>query len=512
MKYKDDVHFDSSNNIFFDNIDLNDDIKSIYEFVGDKKLLDALEEDSKLTKIRNNNHKKYYDINIQRLLSIPKNTDAYLISKEIIDLYNTIDASSILNCDLKDAIETFKTLYIIDKKFFRLEKVIEADLKILTSVNNEHQKAFSINYFNNLDVSPDVKAKIISKYNELVLYNANIPADIYEDLKIQTVRSNYIEDIIKLISKDEITKINNDKKEILSNLNKEIDAKILKLNVAIHYLEDLIKEKSKYNSEFNEFKSFIYKILAYDDTSYDNALQTYEILKDDKTIKEKIKYFENVFISELENSKEEEIFVYEKYGIKNIKISLDYILANYMDKLSTTDKESINYISTQVNSDNYDLKEIENLLGNIVKKIWFNSITDPYNFNPNNNYSFICSNTQFMDEKYETFLITKKMVQQLDDYLDFQIGFICNYDNNILYITQNEDIMSVDYDDMSKLKTPIEIEQEYLNFKAENKIVLNGYKTFIDAVYFINDGNMKKYLKAVELANVYKIPLIELKK
>ena len=73
--------------------------------------------------------------------------------------------------------------------------------------------------------------------------------------------SNYIEDIIKLISKDEITKINNDKKEILSNLNKEIDAKILKLNVAIHYLEDLIKEKSKYSSEFNEFKSFIYKIL-----------------------------------------------------------------------------------------------------------------------------------------------------------------------------------------------------------------------------------------------------------
>ena len=53
----------------------------------------------------------------------------------------------------------------------------------------------------------------------------------------------------------------------------------------------------------------------------------------------------------------------------------------------------------------------------------------------------------------------------------------------------------------------------YLQIKINNdNIKNNGYKTKIEAVYYINDGNMDKYKKAVELANMYKLPLIELKK
>ena len=93
------------------------------------------------------------------------------------------------------------------------------------------------------------------------------------------------------------------------------------------------------------------------------------------------------------------------------------------------------------------------------------------------------------------------------------IGFICGYNDNILYITENDDIMSVeDYDDMSNLKTPLQLEQEFMNFKVCNRIALNGFKTKVEAVYYINDGNMDKYMKAIELANMYKLPLIELKK
>ena len=81
-----------------------------------------------------------------------------------------------------------------------------------------------------------------------------------------------------------------------------------------------------------------------------------------------------------------------------------------------------------------------------------------------------------------------------------------------MYITENEDIMTVNNDDMSNLKTPLQLEEEFINFKVCNRIALNGYKTRIEAVYFINDGNKEKYMKAIELANMYKLPLIELKK
>ena len=72
--------------------------------------------------------------------------------------------------------------------------------------------------------------------------------------------------------------------------------------------------------------------------------------------------------------------------------------------------------------------------------------------------------------------------------------------------------MTVDNDDMSNLKTPIQLEQEFVNFKICNRIAMDGYRTKIEAVYFINDGNRDKYMKALELANMYKLPLIELKK
>ena len=125
----------------------------------------------------------------------------------------------------------------------------------------------------------------------------------------------------------------------------------------------------------------------------------------------------------------------------------------------------------------------------------------------------MCSNNQFMDPRYETILITKRELERVNDYSDYQIGFICRYDDNILYITENEDIMSVEnYDDLSRLKTPLQLEQEFLNFKISNRIALNGFTTKLEAVYIINDGDINKYNKAKELSNMYGLPLIELKK
>lgn len=45
-----------------------------------------------------------------------------------------------------------------------------------------------------------------------------------------------------------------------------------------------------------------------------------------------------------------------------------------------------------------------------------------------------------------------------------------------------------------------------------NRIALNGYKTDIIGIYYIDDGDDLKYLTAVNLANTYKLPLIKIKK
>ena len=183
-----------------------------------------------------------------------------------------------------------------------------------------------------------------------------------------------------------------------------------------------------------------------------------------------------------------------------------------MNSLEEEEKNTINNLYNTLNNDTVVLKEVYDKLREIVIKIWRETITDPYKYTINKDFCFICSNNQFIDEKYQTILITKKMLDRVEDYSNYEIGFICEFNNNVLYVTENEDIMTVDYNDMSNLKTPKQIEQEFINFKVCNRIALNGYLTKVSAVYIIDGKDPIKYKKAVELSNQYNLPLIVFKK
>ena len=322
----------------------------------------------------------------------------------------------------------------------------------------------------------------------------------------------YINEILKLLNNEEENKIKSITQDRLKPLNIVIKIEINKFREKITYLQDLMPENSKYKKEFDNFIEFFNKLIAYDDTNYESARQTFEILIDDERLNKNIISFEELFVNERNSRKKEEEFVYNKVGIKNLTKSLDYIIANYSDELSDDNKNIIQHIYDKLNSSDYNIEELNKAFKLVVRGIWKSQITNIYNFNPNEDYYFICSNNQFIDEKYQTILITKKEIDRVDNYDDYQIGFICGYNDNIMYITENDDIMTVDNDDMSNLKTPLQLEQEFINFKICNRIALNGYKTKIEAVYIINDGNMEKYVKAVELADMYKLPLIELNK
>jgi len=494
----------------FETLDLNKDFEKIYEIIDDEDLKDEFEKEVILNNLRNDNHKRFYNIDTLKFKDLP--IDFSDVVEDILNLYNSINSKDILTNNLDESNNTKALLDHIYRRVDRLDRMVNSCLKEITESNDKKQSKFSVNYFTNLEINDDLKKDLIEKYNNLVLYNSFITQDNYEDLKRQIKREEYINEIFKLLNIEEENKLNLQKQDKLKVLNERIDEIILKYKEQIQYLEDIIPENSKYIQEFEDFKQFYNKLYAYDDTSYNNAKQTFEILDDELRFKSQVSNFEELFIQEIIDKQKEEEFIYEKVGIKNLNNTLNYITVNYMDIIDETDKDIISYIFDELSSGNYNIDELYKYLESVVKKIWKYTVTDVYKFNPKEDYYFICSNNQFIDEKYQTILITKKEIDRVNDYEDYQIGFICNYNDNIMYITENDDIMSVSNNDMSNLKTPLQIEQEFINFKVCNRIALNGFKTKIEAVYYINDGNIDKYMKAIELANMYKLPLIELKK
>jgi len=494
----------------FETLNLDKELEKLYEIINDD-IQDNIDQKIKLTELRNQNYERYCNIDIFKYKELP--IDFIDVTEDIFYLYDGINLSLLLNENPTEAKNTKQLLNNIYRRISRLDKMVESYLKDITKTNSEKQSKFSMIYFNSLDINEDLRKDLLEKYNDLVLYSSYFTQDIYEDVKRQVKREEYINEILKLLNIEEEKKINLQKQDKLEILNNKINIEILKYKDKINYLEDIMPENSKHIEEFEKFKYFCNRLIAYDDTSYDNAKQTYEILSDELKFKIYVSNFEELFIQEINDRKKEEKFIFEKVGIKNLKNSLNYITANYMDKLDDENKNIIKYIFDKLNNSYFDLEELNNALGLVVRNIWNNTITDVYNFNPNEDYYFICSNNQFIDEKYQTILITKKELERVNNYQDYQIGFICDYNDNIMYITENDDIMSVtDFDDMSNLKTPLQLEQEFMNFKVCNRIALNGFKTKIKAVYYINDGNIDKYMKAIELANMYKLPLIELKK
>ena len=497
--------FDTS----FTNIDLNVDMERLYDIVDDDKLKLEYLKQIKLDNLRNENYERYNSIDIFKYKNLP--ADFQAITNDIIYFYSCINLKNILTDSYEESLNNKVILDNIYRRITRLDNMVRSYVKELTLANDKNQKRFSRLYFNNLDISEKLKKDLINKYDNLVISSSSISKNPYEELHNQETRKYYISEILNLIDVEEYAKSNFAPANILVELNKSINLEIKRYKEIIQYLTDLIPEGSKYTNEFNEFVDLFNKIIAYNDTNLENAKQTYEILSDSKFIN-RINSFEQLFIDERLYLKKAAKFIYEKVGIKNLSKSLNYIQNYYKNKLNIDDLDKLKYISDKLNSGNYDLGDLNYRLKQIVKNIWSSSITDVYEYNPNDNFCFICSNNQFIDEKYQTILITKSELNKVNSYEDYQIGFICNYNDNILYITENESIMEATADDMSDLKTPAQLEQEFIDFKVCNRIALNGYKTKISAVYFINDGDKDKYIKALELANIYKLPLIEFKK
>ena len=491
---------------YLDNINLNEDLQNFYEFINNDELTESFLDEINLTNLRNENYKRYNDF---KILEIENLSEDFLdITNEIKKIYEFINPSDLLTNTKEQAIDSKKIIESLYKNYNMLKDIVSKDVKKLEKENDIRQKKIKMFDYNSLEET--TLAIFLKKYNDLILYTIKTEEDVFENYKRQTIRRKYINDLYRIIN-IEIDNFNSIDNKLVE-LNLEIEKEILKIKEKIYYLEDLMKEDSKYQQDFICFKDYLLKLIAYDDTVYNDINRVYGVLKNDDRIKILIDNFEDLFIEEIEQERKEETFIFEKQGIKNIKISLDYITANYLAELTEEEKNLINEAYLKIN-ENDNIAETYKKLKTIINRLWEKDVTDIYKYNYNNDFCFICTNNQFLDEKHESILLTKNMLNRTDDYSKFQIGFICEFkNNNILYVTENEDIMTVKFNDMSNLKTPKQIEQEFINFRVSNKIALNGYVTKIIAVYFINDGNTIKHKKAVELSNQYKLPLIILKK
>lgn len=483
---------------FIEDENVSDELRNFYKLI--------YEEPSDLNLLIKDNKERYSCINLSDIEDLPE--DFYNIVKEIKKIYQFILPETLDVENLEQAKENKKIIDILINHINKLKEMIKEETEELFENNKKRQvKIKEINYSN---IDKKTLLEILDRYNSLLYCMYSKDSNVFVEYKKQLKIKKEINKIYRLINLEiDYEKNTNDK---LEDLKEKTSLELKKLYDKILYLEDLMIEGSKHLKKFLNFKKLFSKITAYDDNNYTEVSKVYNFIKDNNILLNMFNELELILINEREYKNKEQNFIFEKVGLKNIKISLDYISANYINKLNYSSKQIINELYNDLTSDACNVYESHKKLKRIVNYIWRTNITNVFSYEQGNDFCFICTNNQFIDEKYQAILITKQMLERVENYSDYQIGFICNFNDNILYVTENEDIMCAEDNDMSNLKTPKQIEQEFLNFKIRNRIALNGYITSISAVYFINDGDYMKYRKAVELANQYKLPLLVLKK
>ena len=482
--------------IDLENIDT--ELKRFYQFIN--------EDDSDLQNVIIKNKESYKNIDLNRLNILPVDF------KEIVDsikkVYSFIVIDSLDSLDINIVNENTKKINLLNNYIEQLEKFLKKEIIELKKENSiRKDKIKKIKYES---VTKETLYKILFNYNNLLSFGFNECDNVYEEYVYQLKIKKEINKIYRLINLELDTL--NYSIDVKQSLKEKLNKKISEINSKIEYLGDLIIENSDYKNKLVEFKKYFNKLISFNDEDYNSIINVYNKLMNDSFINNKIESLENLFIKEREFFVKEEEFIYKKLGIKNIKQSLDYISANYIDDLDFENKKIIENLYKDINKNKYSLVDVYEKIISITNFLWKKELTDVYSYVPGDDFNFICTNNQFIDEKHQSILITKRMLDVVNDYSDYQIGFICGFDNNILYVTEESDIMNVKHEDMSNVKTIKQIEQEFVNFKIRNRIALNGYKTSLCAVYLINDGDYIKYKKAVELANQHNLPLIILRK
>lgn len=495
-KFEDIYEKFSKSSKYYENLEIENFMNKIYSFSTP-----SYPDDYELKKLRNNNHKIYTSIDLIKLSKLPEVLQPY--SKKIINAIKSIKEKDLLKENMSDAQYHAEVLKNIQDDMKNMDKAVRTTLKELIKSNDKNLAKINID-----EIDIKHKERIERLYNDVILTAVGNTLDDYEDLFIQLDRKEKIMRLFDAVNKYDIEWKDKKEKEKIAELNAGIDDRIAFYREKINYLKDLLMEQSRYQNKLISFTYYFDEKITYNKSDIKDVKKMYDMLQPDNIIDNKISKLENLFSQERELFKKENEFAKEKTGRTNLKNTLRYLKNYYNKKLTKKELEVVENNLGKVDTE--DINILKESTKKIVDRIWKKSITDIYNYNVTKDYYFIVSKTPFKEENFETILITKKMIEKVNIFDDFEIGFICNYDDNILLTTENNEIPSIIYDDLSNLKTPIQLEQEFVNFKVCNRLALNGYKTDIIGVYYIDTKKRKIYEKAVKLANEYDLPLIRI--
>lgn len=455
----------------FERIDTNKIISEIDTRVN--KELNS--NDIELEKLRDLNHLNYFELKIDKIKDLPIQYETEAL--EIFDLYNTIDSITLLKENFSSAKEHSNLIKTIKKRIESLEEKLSIDLDKIIEENDKLEKDLDLSILKDTNPNTESQRKIIDeRINSLKFFNlsTNTKNPGFE-ISRQEKRKKYIDEIREMILTYDKNLIKNRKQNELKEINKEIELKYEE------YLDkiDNLKKYIKVNKNFDNLIKKINEIFDYDKNDYEDAnCLLNDVISNKRIDKELEKY--NKILKDVTNPT-----LKMKETPNELK---DTIKNNYVNLLTEKEIQALN-------DNKYLIK-----LKQILDKIWKNEITKVENYTEGNNFKFLCSNLNEYKKEIIVKLITSEELKYLNDFGDYKVGYIYEFNDNIKSILYNN---SDSFD-----KTPIDLESILINQNEfpEIKLYLNSRK---QAVFYIKNENFnEKYEMGNKLSNEENLPLI----
>lgn len=464
--------------------DLDFEISKEFERIDTNKIISEMDarvnkelnsNDIELEKLRDLNHLNYFELKIDKIKDLPIQYETEAL--EIFDLYNTIDSITLLKENFSSAKEHSNLIKTIKKRIESLEEKLSIDLDKIIEENDKLEKDLDLSILKDTNPNTESQRKIIDeRINSLKFFNlsTNTKNPGFE-ISRQEKRKKYIDEIREMILTYDKNLIKNRKQNELKEINKEIELKYEE------YLDkiDNLKKYIKVNKNFDNLIKKINEIFDYDKNDYEDANYLLNDVIFNKRIDKELEKY-NKILKDVTNPT-----LKMKETPNELK---DTIKNNYVNLL--TEKEI-----QELNDNKYLIK-----LKQILDKIWKNEITNVENYTEGNNFKFLCSNLNEYKKEIIVKLITSEELKYLNDFGDYKVGYIYEFNDNIKSILYNN---SDSFD-----KTPIDLEAILINQKEfpEIKLYLNSRK---QAVFYIkNEDFNEEYEMANKLSNEENLPLI----
>lgn len=464
---------------------LDFEVSKEFEHIDTKKVIEDIDEainknstnNEELKKLRSLNHDRYFKLDIESIKNLPFKYEEE--ANNIIDLYNAIDSMDLLNDDNISAKEHKNIINIIDRRIDSLKSKLEKDLLLILKVNNEMEEKLNLSVLEDNDPTKELERKIIEeklnslKFFNLSINNKNPGFEIFRQEK----RVEYIKEIEKLIFMYNGELTENYKKEELKSFNKRIAREYSKY---LSKIDDL-KKYIKVNKNFEKLLDDINKIFDYDKTNYEAAKSILNNIIVNKVIDNELNKYDDI-INRVKNPTRKMDLIPDE-----LKKS---ILENY--SILLTDKEK-DFVSTN----KYLIKSNQ-----ILNRIWEKEITNPIEYKDGMEFKFLCYSFKLQKDSIIVKLITSNELKLVNDYDNYELGYIYAFKDNILNIDYNE----------SKLfdKTPIQVENIFNNEKKSPEIKLSN-NSIKQAIYYIKNNEFDEdYELAKKLSIDENLPLIVL--